>query len=88
MDLANRPGGCVKLPGPTASETVREAFRSSGLSIRELARRSGVEPSVLSRFMNGQVGISLMTFEKLAPELGLRVTRSARRPATPKDSRR
>ena len=31
--------------------------------------------SALSRFMNEMVGISLSTFEKLAPELGLRVVR-------------
>jgi transcriptional regulator with XRE-family HTH domain len=66
---------------------VREAIGSSGLPIRELARRSGVEPSILSRFLNGQMGISLTTFEKLAPELGLRVTRNAKGSAARKDSR-
>ncbi len=59
-----------------ASEIVREAIRASGLPIRELARRTGVEVSALSRFMNEQVGISLTTFEKLAPELGLRVVQN------------
>lgn len=62
---------------PPASEVVREAIRASGLPIRELARRTGVEVSALSRFMNEQVGISLTTFERLAPELGLRVIREA-----------
>ena len=61
-----------------ASEVVREAIRGSGLPIRELARRTGVEVSALSRFMAGKVGISLSTFEKLAPELGLRVVREVR----------
>ena len=65
-------------PPPPASEVVRDAIRASGLTIRELSRRTGVEPSVLSRFLNGQVGISLTTFEKLAPELGLRVVRTER----------
>lgn len=65
-----------------ASEVVREAVRESGLPIRELARRTGVEVSALSRFMNGQVGISLSTFEKLAPELGLRVIREPPADAT------
>ncbi len=59
----------------SASEVVKGAIRDSGLPIRELARRTGVEVSALSRFMNGQVGISLSTFEKLAPELRLRVVR-------------
>jgi transcriptional regulator with XRE-family HTH domain len=65
-----------KKPLP-ASEVVRDAIRTSGLPIRELARRAGVEVSALSRFMNVRVGISLSTFEKLAPELGLRVVQEA-----------
>lgn len=64
-------------PPAVASEVVREAIRASGLPIRELSRRTGVEASALSRFMNGQVGISLATFEKLAPELGLEIIRVA-----------
>jgi transcriptional regulator with XRE-family HTH domain len=67
-------------PVPVASEVVREAIRASGVPIRELSRRTGVEASALSRFMSGQVGISLATFEKLAPELGLRVVRVTRHP--------
>lgn len=79
MDVANSAGRRVKSRSseqPLASEIVREAIRDSGLPIRELARRTGVEPSVLSRFMNGQVGIGLTTFELLAAELGLRVVRA------------
>ncbi len=64
-------------PPAVASEVVREAIRASGLSIRELSRRTAVEASALSRFMSGQVGISLATFEKLAPELGLKIIRVA-----------
>ena len=60
---------------PRASDVVREAIETSGLSLQELARRTGVDVAVLSRFMSGAVGISLTTFEKLAPELGLRVVR-------------
>jgi transcriptional regulator with XRE-family HTH domain len=78
VDVADRTGRRVKPHSskqPPASEVVREAIRDSGLPIRELARRTGVEPSVLSRFLNEQVGISLATFEKLAGELGLQVVR-------------
>ena len=81
MVVANRAGRRKtppKAPPPPASEVVREAIRASGLTIRELSRRTGVEPSVLSRFLNEQVGISLTTFEKLAPELGLKVVRVSR----------
>jgi transcriptional regulator with XRE-family HTH domain len=37
---------------------------ASNLSVREMARRSGVSPSVISRFLRG-AGISLVTAEKL-----------------------
>ena len=77
---ARSPEMAVKTP-ETASETVREAIRDSGLPIREIARRTGVEVAGLSRFMNGLVGISLTTFERLASELGLRVVRTRRKPA-------
>jgi transcriptional regulator with XRE-family HTH domain len=82
VDVADSAGRRVKPRSSKqapASEVVREAIRDNGLPIRELARRSGVEASVLSRFMSQQVGISLTTFEKLAPELGLRVIREANR---------
>ena len=45
MELADRTGGRMtpRYPKPLpASEVVREAIRTSGLSIRELARRTGV----------------------------------------------
>lgn len=87
MELADRTGGCLTSRSPkqlSASEVVREAIGASGLPIRELARRTGVEVSALSRFVNEQVGISLSTFEKLAPELGLRIGREApTRPVEP-----
>ncbi len=66
-----------------ASEIVRRAILESGLPIRELARRTGVEVSALSRFQAGKVGISLTTFEKLAPELGLRVVQETPAEAAP-----
>ena len=81
MVMANRSGRSMTpraSSSPVASEVVREAIRASGLPIRELSRRTGMEASALSRFMSGQVGISLATFEKLAPELGLRVVQVAR----------
>jgi transcriptional regulator with XRE-family HTH domain len=84
VDVADSTGRRVKPRSskqPPASEVVREAIRDSGLPIRELARRTGVEPSVLSRFMSEQVGISLSTFEKLADEFGLRVVTGKRRAA-------
>jgi transcriptional regulator with XRE-family HTH domain len=63
----------------TASEKVRRAIKGSGLTLNEIARRTGVNVGSLSRFTRGQVGISLRTFERLAEELGLTLTVVKRR---------
>jgi transcriptional regulator with XRE-family HTH domain len=85
VDVAERAECCTVTDRATprqeasASEIVRTAIRESGLSLNELARRSGVEASALSRFVNGMVGLTLTSFEKLAPVLGLRVARRSTR---------
>lgn len=57
-----------------ASEIVRRAIVKSGLSLGELSRRTGVDVGALSRFVRGERGVGLTTFEALAGELGLSVT--------------
>jgi transcriptional regulator with XRE-family HTH domain len=39
----------------------------------EIAQRSGVSESILSRLINGHGGITVSTLDKLAPVLGLRL---------------
>ena len=58
----------------TIEETVREAIRESGLTLKELGEKTGVDPSVLSRFVNGKRGLTLETIDRLAPTLGIRVS--------------
>lgn len=58
---------------PSVSDLVRLAIADSGLSLNELSRRTGVDPAALSRFMSGERGITLETFERLADEVRLRV---------------
>ena len=60
------------------SEAVREAIRASGLSLLALAQRSGVDAGVLSRFMRDERSMTLETLDRLAPDLGVRLT--AKRP--------
>jgi transcriptional regulator with XRE-family HTH domain len=61
----------------------------SGLSQYELARRSGVNQSVISRFMSGQRDLTLVSAEKLFGQLGLLVIQGERpEPATPPSGKR
>jgi ribosome-binding protein aMBF1 (putative translation factor) len=57
------------------SDTVRQAIEASGLSLAELARRSGVSPAQLSRFLRGERSLTLETLDPLAKVLGLELTK-------------
>lgn len=70
-------------PDPTVktgsvSETIIDAIHAASLtgSVYEIAKRSGVHESILSRFLSGKQGITLNTVDKLAEALGLRLVRS------------
>ncbi|MGW0039746.1 TetR family transcriptional regulator [Gordonia sp. NPDC003376] len=77
---------------PTAGDRIRAARLSSGISLRELARRLGLSPATLSAMENGQTGITVDRFETIAAELrieptalleGTHATAGPRRPASP-----
>ena len=63
----------------SASAVVRNAITASGLSLGELSRRTRVDIATLSRLVNGRATVTLTTFELLAGELGLRVTRTEKK---------
>ncbi|MCL4190692.1 MAG: helix-turn-helix domain-containing protein [Thermoguttaceae bacterium] len=67
-----------KRPTPP-SEQLREIIRDCGMTRYELACRSGVQQSALSRFMAGTVGLSLESLDRLAPVLGLSIVRKRQR---------
>ena len=55
----------------TVEQSIREAIRESGLSISELARRSGVAKSGISTFLNDdEKSISLRTAEAIGKVIG------------------
>ncbi len=58
-------------PMATASETLKEIIRSRGLTAYALARMSGASVDPIQRFLNGERGLSVATFDKLADALGL-----------------
>ena len=55
----------------TCSETIRRTIEKSSMTRYELAKKSGVSESVLSRFMSNSCGMTITTLDKLAPVLGL-----------------
>ena len=57
--------------GDEATEALREAIRDSGLSQNEIARRAGIDSGQVSRFVNGQRGMTLATAATVAAVLGL-----------------
>jgi plasmid maintenance system antidote protein VapI len=58
---------------PTISEQLRDRIATSRLSPYELAEASGVDRSVLSRFLAGKRSLTLDTVDKLAEVLKLRL---------------
>jgi plasmid maintenance system antidote protein VapI len=57
----------------TISEQLRDRIATSQLSPYELAEASGVDRSVLSRFLTGKRSLTLDTVDKLADVLKLRL---------------
>jgi len=63
------------------SEQIRRAIAESGVSRYEISKRTGIEQSVLSRFMNGRVGFTLETLDALADYLQFSLTSKGPRKA-------
>jgi len=55
------------------SEQVKAIIERCGVSRNELARRSGLSASVLSRFANGHFTLTLRNLDKLARVLPLAI---------------
>lgn len=50
---------------------LRLAVQNAGVSQSELSRRSGISPSVLSRFVGGIGGLSMNSLDRLTDALGV-----------------
>jgi len=55
------------------STQLRQAIARSGLSQYRLAKLSGIQQSQLSRFMNGERGLSIEGIEKICELIGARL---------------
>lgn len=61
------------------TEQLRKAVKESGETVYRVAKNSGVDYSVLLRFMAKERGVSLMTAAKLAEGLGLELRPKGKR---------
>lgn len=59
--------------GAPVTAAVQQAIEDRGLSLYELARRTGVDHGALSRFLRGERTLTLESVDKLAAELRLTV---------------
>ena len=72
---------------PSLADQLREAARDSGLSVYRLAKEGGVDQSTLNKFLSGgRDNLTLEIADRLFRVLGLRVTRSKRRPIRPAEA--
>jgi len=73
----------TKAPRPLApvSEQIRWLIQSCGISRYEIAKRTGIDQSALTRFMSGERGLSTTALDALGEVLGWEiVVRRGKRP--------
>jgi transcriptional regulator with XRE-family HTH domain len=56
------------------ADQIRDAITSSGKTQAEIANKTGIDKSALSRFMRRERGISFDSAEEIAAYLGLDIT--------------
>lgn len=61
------------------SDQLRNAINDSGLSRYAVCQACGIDKGTMSRFMAGEVGLSLETIDRLADYLGLQIVRRPKR---------
>ena len=58
----------------TFTDELRQAIRRSGKSQYRISKETSISEGQLSRFMHGQVGLSLSAIDRLCRILGLSIT--------------
>lgn len=59
-------------------DQLRGIIRARGLTAYELARQVETAPSVITRFLNGERGLTLDTFDRIADALNLKLVEGPR----------
>ena len=62
------------------SDQLREAILNAEISRYRLAKLTGLSEAALSRFVNGVMGLSLDSIDKIGECLGLEITTKRRKP--------
>jgi transcriptional regulator with XRE-family HTH domain len=60
---------------PTMVRDIKQAIQDSGLTLLELANRSGVHHSAIGRFLSGERTLTLPAAAKVCEALGLKLVR-------------
>jgi transcriptional regulator with XRE-family HTH domain len=59
-------------PDPDAiSESLKKAIVGSGLTSYEVAKRASTSPQIITRFLRGERGLSLVVIDRICLALGL-----------------
>ncbi len=54
-------------------QALRQAIKNSKVSRYRIGKELGIDQSVLSRFMSGEIGLTVANVEKIADYLGLEI---------------
>ncbi len=57
------------------SESLRKAISESGLKPYQVAKRARVSPQIITRFLRGERGLSLVVIDRLGQALDLELRR-------------
>ena len=60
------------------SEQLRRIVANSGKTLGQITRDTGIDKSALSRFVNGERGVSMEAMDKLGEYLGLRIVKATK----------
>ncbi|MBM4071155.1 MAG: helix-turn-helix transcriptional regulator [Planctomycetes bacterium] len=60
---------------PTVSDALREAIRENGKSLYQVAKNSGINYSVLWRFLEGERQLTTVTVDRLCCYLGYKLVK-------------
>jgi len=62
-----------KKVSPKLTDQLRAAVAGCGRTLGQITRDTGIDKSALSRFVNGERGVSMEALDQLGEYLGLRI---------------